>query len=663
MTTRTLYSCNLALVCLAITASAAPPRPVDRGPLAERERQTPISVTIALALPGLAEAEKLQAAIYTPGTPEYHQFLTPDQFAARFGPSDPEVARVIAALGKYGLSAERTTATSLNVTGMPADMERAFSVTLHRYEVAAPGSVAGYTFRAPATRPAIQAEISTAVRAVVGLDNRPLFHPAYVTPGRSRMLPPAIQPTPSKISATPDSAFGFLTVTNFANQYDVDPLYKLGVSGSGSTIGIITLAAFTPSDVFAYWAAVGLTVAPNRIAVINIDGGPGLPSDLSGSIETSLDVEQSGGIAPGAKIIVYQAPNTAQGFLDAFAQAIEANRADSFSASWGAWEWLQNLENAPVIDPIHGGTAAFTQALHELLLQASIQGQTAFAASGDGGAYDVNHDLGCFGPYNALGTFSCSLTISVDYPASDPYITAAGGTTLSGHQEYCLSPATLASVPAYYGCPLPYYQVQTSKESVWGWDYFAGLWNRLGTDPISLGLFPIGSGGGVSTLFPEPSYQSGLPGIQVSQPGQTFNATPEFGLVGLPYVLPAGFAGRNVPDISFDADPDTGYVIYYTSDVFGFGAFPFVGGTSFVAPQLNGVTALLNQYLGKRVGFLNPTLYGLVATGQAYGGSNSPLNQVKAGDNWFYPGSKGYNLGTGLGTVDVFNFANYLGSH
>ena len=100
------------------------------------------------------------------------------------------------------------------------------------------------------------------------------------------------------------------------------------MTGAGRTIGILTFAAFTPSDAFAYWAALGLKVNPNRIQIVNVDGGPGAPSDASGSLETTLDVEQSGGIAPGANIIVYQAPNTLANFVDVFAAAIDANKAD-----------------------------------------------------------------------------------------------------------------------------------------------------------------------------------------------------------------------------------------------------------------------------------------------------------------------------------------------
>lgn len=642
--TRLGRSWKIALLCLAVAANAATPKVVDRGPLHGPEKTTPISVTLALALPALGEAENLQQRIYTPGDPLYHHFLTAQEFAARFGPSDADVAAVVGALARYRLTARRTTATTLQVIGMPADMERAFSVSLHSYEVGPEGKVPGYSFHAPASHPVIPAEIASAVKAVIGLNSRPAFR------SHLKRAPGGLHAGPgASTSVKTGNPFGLLTVTDFAANYDVDPLYSAGMTGSGKTIGIVTLAAFTQSDAYAYWAALGLSVLPSRITVVNIDGGPGAPSDASGSDETTLDVEQSGGIAPQAKIIVYQAPNTNQGFVDAFAQAAEDNTADSFSTSWGSWEWFNNLENAPVNDPFNASeTVATTQAIHEVLLRASMQGQTPFAASADGGAYDANNDIPCPIPYSPSVPGSCSLALSVDYPASDTLMTAAGGTTLAGHQSYCLNNA----------CTAPFYQVQVPKESVWGWDYLNGLCAALGFNPISCGIFAAGSGGGVSVSFAVPSYQAGLPGVQLSQPGQAFFLQP-FGLL---FSLPANYAGRNVPDVSFNADPETGYVIVYTSDVNGFGAETFVGGTSFVAPQLNGVTALLNQYVGKRVGFLNNALYSLAASGQAYGGTNAPLNQVTAGDNWFYSGAKGYNPGSGLGTLDVFNFATYLRS-
>jgi subtilase family serine protease len=635
--------------------NAETPKAIDLGELKAQSGATPISVTVALRLPKLDEAEKLLISLHTPGDPQFHQFLTADQFVARFAPTNADVAKVIAALAKYGLTAERTTATTLRVTGLPADMERAFSVSLHSYEVPAHGNVTGYTYHAPLTRPTIPAEIAAAVVAVVGLDSRPSFRPAH------RVAPQRLSRAQSTLPlATPDAP-GYWTVTDFADYYDVDPLYKRGVSGSGRTIGIITPASFTPSDAFAYWSALGLKVNKNRIQIVNVDGGPGAPSDASGSEETTLDVEQSGGVAPGANIIVYQMGNTNDGGIDTFAAAVDANLAETLSFSWCTWEWFDNLENAPVTDPITGQTVGFAQALHELLVRAAIQGQTFFAASADGGAYTVNWNMGCFGPYSPSQPYSCTQPLSVDYPASDPAMTAAGGTTLAGIQEYCLN----------LGCnppPPPYYIIDIPHERVWGWDYFDGLCAELGLNLIACGAFPYGSGGGVSIMFEEPFYQIGLPGIQLSQPGQIYEAgeaiAAENGVSGAYYALPAYYPGRNVPDVSFNADPETGYVIYYTSEPSGvFGIGSYWGGTSFVAPQLNGVSALLGEYLHGRIGLLNYPLYDLARTGQAYGGSGAPLHAIAYGDNWFYYGSNGYNPAAGLGTLDVWNFAEALSRH
>jgi kumamolisin len=647
------FSCSLTVLCLAVSASAVTPKAIDRGALDAEAARTPISVTIALALPNLNDAEKLQQALYTPGDSQFHQFLTADQFVARFAPTDADVAKVAASLAKYGLATEKTTATTLKVTGLPANLERAFSVVLHTFEVPAHDDVAGYTYHAATSRATVPAEISAAVAAVAGLDNSPSFHPRY------KAAPPVISAkaigSPSGAAGGPvKDPFEYLTVTDFASYYDVDPLYKQGVTGAGRIIGIMTLAAFTPSDAFAYWKALGLKVNSNRIQIVNIDGGPGAPSDGSGSLETTIDVEQSGGIAPGANIIVYQAPNTNQGFVDLFAKAIDANAADSLSISWGEWEWFSNLENSPVTDPTTGRTVGTTQAIHELLLRASLQGEASYAASADGGAYDANNDLGCEGPYSPSQPYSCSLTLSVDYPASDTYMTAAGGTTLPGLQEYCITAACTGS---------GLLKIDVPHERVWGWDYLEPLCEAEGVpNPIACGIFSAGSGGGVSVAFALPQYQFGIFGIQFSQPGQFFEAGSGWAGDGfaLQYALPAFYPGRNVPDISFNADPQTGYLVYYTSSSSGFGVEPGWGGTSFVGPQLNGVSALLGQYLGKRLGFLNPTVYGLAQRGQAYFGQNPAVHAIAYGDNWFYQGSNGYNPAAGLGTLDVFNFAQTL---
>ena len=176
---------------------------------------------------------------------------------------------------------------------------------------------------------------------------------------------------------------------------------------------------------------------------------------------------------------------------------------------------------------------------------------------------------------------------------------------------------------------------------------------------MSCGIFPAGDGGGVSVFIERPFYQFLVPGIINSPSGQALfdesKKKPQ-----LIFKLPANFPGRNVPDISLNADPDTGYIILYTSDKNGLEVEQFIGGTSFVAPQLNGITALYDQGLGYRVGLLNNDLYNLVRFGAAYGGHNAPLRDIKTGNNWGFNAHGGYDQATGVGVPDVANLFKAL---
>jgi subtilase family serine protease len=277
--------------------------------------------------------------------------------------------------------------------------------------------------------------------------------------------------------------------------------------------------------------------------------------------------------------------------------------------------------------------------LHEVFLQAALQGESLFAAAGDAGAYDANNN-GMFPPY-------FTLALSVDSPASDPYITAAGGTTLAGEQTYDTFEGEFVAI-------IPH-------ESVWSWDYLEEVCYDLEfNDYFECGIFPVGSGGGVSFEFALPFYQAGLRGIQRTQPDQSLveETIPPQTI----FDIPADFAGRNVPDISFNADPGTGYVVYYTSDEFGFGESTFYGGTSFVAPQLSGVLGLIGQYVDGRIGLLNVPMYKLARSAGAYTRGGGPFNYIFEGNNDFYLGRYGYSPAAGLGTLDVVNFADALKS-
>jgi subtilase family serine protease len=584
-------------------------------------------VTIALKLEDPAGAEALMRQVSTPGDALYQQFITPERFAAQFGPSEATVAKIMTQLRGLGLDVERTTTTTLKATGTPAVIERAFQTSLHQFQLPGTDNTPASNFRAPIQQPIVPAEIAPAVHAVLGLSTRPVFRPHL------REAPASLGNKPVERKVTSNTAaagnpLGQLTVADFAARYNVTPLYARGVTGKGRTLAIVTLASFTPSDAFLYWELIGLKVHPKRLTVVDVDGGPGAPSDASSSSETTLDVEQAGGVAPGANIVVYQAPNANQGFLDAFAAAIQNNQAESLSTSWGMWEWFAGDFDS-VTDPFSGQFVSFMQATHELFVEAALQGQSVFAASGDFGAFDS---------FQFFRPPSFTFPLSVDFPAADTAITAGGSTTL---------PATFSVA----GTPIT---INVPTERVWAWDYLLPVCGAL--DPISCGIFPTGSGGGVSVFSRVPFYQLRTPGVQTSQPGQVLidNTTPE-----ALFVLPAQFAGRNVPDVSFNADPLTGYLIVYTSDVDGLRVLANMGGGSFVAPQLNGVAALLAQKAGHRVGFLNPLLYGLALAGGAQG-PNAVLNTISAGDNWFYLAGNGYSPAAGLGTLNVSNLAGLI---
>jgi subtilase family serine protease len=615
---------TLFLMTAASAAAFARPSPhakgQDLGRLSTVSSEQ-VTATVALNLRDAAALQALVASLHNPASPIYRHFLTPAEFQARFAPDSAAVSRVTAALRQQGLFAEVVGGTLLQVSGSASAIERAFGVELHAFR--APD---GSTFHAPVTPAILPSSLAADVSAVVGLDTGHRYHPRVHRPPaglRARAVRP---PVAAKPPNTPDAP-GEWTVADFAQYYNVKPLYARGINGKGKTIGIVTLAAFTPSDAFAYWASVGLSVDPNRITVVKIDGGGGKPSDASGSDETTLDVEQSGGLAPAAKIVVYVAPNTDKAFLDAWARAVNDNLADAVSTSWGEWEeFLADLGSATNV--------AQRKAFSNLFIQAAAQGQSLSAAAGDAGSFDDNGEVPA-GFTNVL---------SVDHPAADPFICAAGGTTLAGPQQFVLDDGSI-------------FTVNVARERAWSWDYLNGLCAALGFDPVSCGIFPVGTGGGVSVVFPVPFYQSGLPGLRTSEPKQvlvdTTQTPPQTVLT-----LPARFAGRNLPDVSFNADPDTGYTVFYTSDQSGFGVFDFFGGTSFGAPQLAGLSVLIDQSARGRVGLLNLKLYDLMFAGNPYAGPSAPFRDITDGNNEFYLAHPAYDQATGVGVMNVANFAS-----
>ena len=617
-----LLLCGFSTLSVAAGGSA----PTDLG--ASNPGQT-VNVTLVLGLHNQDALEKFIYSTVTRGSPSFHRFLTTAQFADRYGASAGEIAGVQAFLKQQGLTQVELLPNHLaiKVSGTIGQFNAAFHTSIHDYRASD-----GSTFHQPNATPTVPAALAGTLVVASGLSSEARYHSHRV----SAILPP--QPGPSANALAKGAApattctgnptatctVGEFTVGDVANRYNINPLYKLGVNGKGSTVGIATLADFIPADAYAYWSAIGLSVKPNRITQVHVDGGGPL-SGPAGSGETSLDVEQSGGVAPWADIIVYDAPNTDAGFFDVFNRAVSDNKVDSLSVSWGSPEIFY-------FPQLNGGVD-FTdelRAFHQVFLEAAAQGISMFATSGDSGAYDTVRSLG------GLPTDPVPPPLTADAPGSDPFITTAGGTTVPF--SYSFSGGPTASL---------------TRESVWGWDYIASYFQtNFGVD-ITDAVFSVGGGGGVSVFWQLPRYQLFTGGIRRSEKNQTLLFPP----FDINYTLPANYSGRNEPDVSLNADPETGYSLVSSLD--GPGLLTFFGGTSFVAPQLNGISALLRQSSHGRVGFWNPQVYALQ---NIFGyGPFSAFNDIRSGDNWFYIGKPGYEPGAGIGTLNVSNLAVFLG--
>jgi subtilase family serine protease len=637
---RKSLAASLALLFASASAgaSAADIKPaIDTGTASNAQV---VNVTLVLRLHHQDQLEDYIQQTVTPSSPHYRQFLTTREFASKYGATDAEIAQVQGFLKAQGLSSGTVLANHMAVrtSGTLAQFSKAFQTPIHTFV----SKETGRAFHRPTQPLVLPTGLGNTLLFASGLSNERKYVSHVV-----KQLEPARAPSTQALARstlnlasssngnpTATDVRGEYTVGDVANFYNINPLYARGVNGAGSTIAIVTLSNFYPSDAEAYWSGIGLPTKASRITQVHVDGGGAFDG---GSGETSLDVEQSGGLAPFADILVYDAPNAGNGFTDAFMQAVSDNKADSISTSWGSPEIFNfaalNVAGASNTDTTDVGDL---QTFHQILLEAAVQGQSTFAASGDSGAYDTVRGLG-HGP--GPGTFNAPLT--VDSPASDPYITAAGGTTL---------PFTF--VFHHNGVAGPTGTV--AKEQIWGWDYIQNYFDSNFGKGI-LDLFSSGGGGGVSVYWHTPIYQAFTNGIRSSEKKQTLTFDdPTAGPQTL-LVLPGHFNGRNVPDIALNADPETGYIVVSTVDG---GVITGFGGTSFVAPQLNGISALLTQSAGRRVGFWNPQVYFLQNV-FAYG-KWSAFNDIRHGDNWFYYGKNGYEPGAGLGTLNVTNLDLFL---
>lgn len=544
-----------------------------------------------------ADLTRLLAAQQDPSSPEYHQWLTPEQFGARFGLSAADMAKVSSWLSAQGFKITGRARSSMFITftGTVAQAEKAFGTSIHKL------TYQGEPHISNMSNPTVPSALSGVVMTVTGLND---FRPK--ARGAARRVD--LKPNYTDNTSVPPSHY--LAPGDFYTIYDVNPLLNGSpvIDGTGVTIAVMGQTQLPVSQVTAFQKAAGL---PQKAPTMKLVPGSSDPGVVQGDVdEASLDVEWAGAVAPGATILYYYGSDI---FKDSLMQAIDNNVAPIITNSYGLCETM--MANNPNFSISY---------LNQLLQEANAIGITVVSAAGDGGATDCD----------SAGLASEGL--AVDFPASSPFVTAAGGTMFSGD---------LANATAYWnqnsstGGSL---QSTTSAKS-----YIPeSAWNETGS---SNGLDAGGAGGGgASAYFAKPAWQTG-PGV------------PNDG-------------SRDVPDFALNAGAlHDGYIVCSTNDcTSGFtarGQVDVFGGTSAAAPTFAGMLALVMQKQGgTRLGNIGGKLYGLANVANVFHdipfGSNNKVACIQGTPNCptgapigFSTGA-GYDQATGLGSVDATNLVN-----
>ena len=485
-----------------------------------------IEVSLRLRSKSEVKREDLMNNLKKPG----FKHMSRTDFEKTHGADPADLNQIKKFAQEFGLRVHETgtelARRTVVLSGTVTNLQKAFHVELKEY------SHPTGNFRGRVGTISVPAEYSDIITGVFGLDNRRQAEPHFrrlPTPERHKHKVPA-----STASYDPNVV---------AQIYD----YPSG-DGTGQCIGLIELGGgFQLDDLSNYFSS--LKINTPQVISVSVDGGQNSPSTPdSADGEVMLDIEVAGAIAPSAKIVVYFAPNTDQGFLDAITTAVHdsTNQPSVLSISWGSAE--------------SGWTTQALTNFDEAFQAAAAMGVTVCVASGDNGSSDgINDGMN-----------------HVDFPASSSFALGCGGTTLQTSNEQIVS------------------------ETVWNDQPNGGA-----------------TGGGVSNVFPLPSWQDGF-----DVPSPTVQG-----------------GGRGVPDVSGDADPNTGYNILVDGESAVF------GGTSAVAPLWAALVARINQSIGKPVGFLNPLIY-------AQAVETSGFHDITQGNNGAFSAAQGWDPCTGLGSPD-----------
>jgi hypothetical protein len=402
-----------------------------------------------------AELEQFIAQQHDPKSPQYHKFLTPQTFGSRFGVAESDIAKVTSWLAGHGFTVEPIPAGNRAIifSGTAAQVESAFKTEIRHY------TVAGANHIANASDPQIPEALAQVVGGVVKLHD---FRHRVSTSHLQAVAPPGV--------ANPQFTYGsahYLAPSDYGTIYDINPLYTAGINGTGESIAILARSNIYLSDMASFRSFAALSANAPQIVITNTD--PGIVS--GDTVETTLDTEWSGAVAPNAtvKVIVSASTISADGIDLSALYAVSNNVAPVISLSYGSCEAFMGSSEL-----------AYYNSLWQ---QAVAQGQSVMVSAGDAGA------AGCDGGGDSTGYYGQG----INGLCSSPYSTCVGGTEFldtSNPGEYWLS----GNNPAM-GSAISYIPEKIWNDSALdgGYDLWAG-------------------GGGVSIVYSKPSWQTG-PGV------------------------------------------------------------------------------------------------------------------------------------------------------
>jgi subtilase family serine protease len=574
----------------------------DLGPISPDTRIPGITLVFRRSDAQEAALQDLLTAQQNTTSSEYHHWLTPESFASRFGIADADIATTESWLVSHGFQIDNVARSRDRITfsGTAAQVQAAFGTQLRHYQTE------GELHVAPASDLTLPTDLASVTAAVLHLSD---FRPKPNV--RS-------QPRPHPDFTSVSTQTHYLDPKDIATMYDLNPLYQEQYSGTGQGLAVV-------GQSFVNTVAIG-TFQGNLAQANNINTvlvpGTGVEAFSPGDEgESEIDLEYTSSIATNANIFfVYVGNNQNYDVFDALAFAITENVAPVVSISYGACE-LAISQNELNQD-------------NALFEEAAAQGQTLVASAGDNGS------TACAPFTSAQGvTTAEQQALSVNFPASSPYVTAVGGTQMAA--------GTFTAGASSYWASATTSNVVNSLLS-----YIPEVaWNESSaTNGIAAG------GGGTSAYFPRPTWQSVVPGI----PTGTYRLLPDIALQSS--IASPGF-------LLCTSDPAMvnlqGQTNSCSNGLTGSSSqFTVAGGTSFAAPIFAGFIAILNGFehtAGQ--GNINPVLYSLAANPASYAaafhditsGTNACVaaaaNCSTAGQT-SYTATTGYDEATGLGSLD-----------